>query len=550
METMRTRSIQAAILVGLGWISAASAALPLHGGPGMSPDDPNAYTDPRMDTSRMVTNNGRALAMVTGTERSYPIRWGVGMTESVLMGPSSVPATVDVNGFAINSTGTVAGATITLEPPYTSYALRWGATTTTPTVLHALNAPFTSPFPRIARDMNEAGVAVGASVPLGTELKLSPVKWNAGTQTATGLATLSGDANSAALVISDSGWIGGVTSNATLDIQFADARPVRWNPSGQISELGSLSFDPDGNSQAFINQMNNSGVSVGMAALYANDGTALGSRAVRWGSSSTAISQLQAYNVTGDSDLWQSEALSVNDAGVSIGNAFFTGDVFDQRAMRWQSNSTNFELLNDPNNEDPEQSGANQINNLGTIAGYTFANNTSDPLAVIWPKGSNIAVDLNTRISNDAWGLEYATHVSDTGFVAGRGFFDPDAGGPIDSYTKLFVMLVPEAGTYGMGDANFDTNINFDDLLIVAQNYDQANPDQSYNVGDFNLDGETDFNDLLLIAQNYGFELTALQSSQLTSGFLSDWSAARASIPEPGILVFAPLALLATIRRR
>lgn len=547
---MQTFPQRAAILISLGWISTAGAALPLHGGPGVSPDDPNAYTNPRMESNRMLTNNGRALAMVTGTERSYPIRWGVGLANTALEAPSSTASTIDVNGTAINTTGTVAGGTIMLEAPYTSLALRWGATTTTPTTLYALNAPFNSPFPRFATDMNESGVAVGGSVPLGTTLALKPVKWNAGSQTAVELASPTGAANTIATSIADSGYIGGVTSNATIDIQFADARPVRWNPAGQLSELGSLSFDPDGNSQAVINQLNSSGASVGMAALYADDGTTLGSRAVRWNSNTTVITPLLAYNVTGDSADWQSEALGVNDAGVSIGNAFFTGEVFDQRAMRWQPNSTNFQLLRDPNDDDPEQSGANQINNLGTIAGYVFANNTSDPLAVIWPKGSSVAVDLNTRINNDAWGLEYATHVSDTGFVAGRGFYDPDGNGPTDSYNRLFIMLVPEAGTYGMGDANFDTHIDFNDLLILAQNYGDQNPNQSYNVADFDLNGATDFQDLLSMAQNYGFDLTALQASQLTAGFLADWSSARASVPEPGMIVMMGLVPLGLKRRR
>jgi hypothetical protein len=57
------------------------------------------------------------------------------------------------------------------------------------------------------------------------------------------------------------------------------------------------------------------------------------------------------------------------------------------------------------------------------------------------------------------------------------------------------------------GDANFDRQVNFDDLLIVAQHYGQPTS-RGYADGNFSGSvigsGNIDFDDLLLLAQNYG----------------------------------------------
>ena len=49
-----------------------------------------------------------------------------------------------------------------------------------------------------------------------------------------------------------------------------------------------------------------------------------------------------------------------------------------------------------------------------------------------------------------------------------------------------------------------DQVVNFDDLLVVAQNYGQQG--RTFSQGNFNYDGPgaVDFDDLLILAQNYG----------------------------------------------
>jgi len=52
------------------------------------------------------------------------------------------------------------------------------------------------------------------------------------------------------------------------------------------------------------------------------------------------------------------------------------------------------------------------------------------------------------------------------------------------------------------GDTNLDGQVNFTDLLTLAQNYGHGGADWAH--GDFTYDGLVNFSDLLLLAQNYG----------------------------------------------
>lgn len=58
------------------------------------------------------------------------------------------------------------------------------------------------------------------------------------------------------------------------------------------------------------------------------------------------------------------------------------------------------------------------------------------------------------------------------------------------------------------GDANRDRRVDFNDLLVLAQNYGGMN--KNFTQGNFDLDtqGKVDFSDLLLLAQRYGTSLS------------------------------------------
>jgi subtilisin-like proprotein convertase family protein len=53
------------------------------------------------------------------------------------------------------------------------------------------------------------------------------------------------------------------------------------------------------------------------------------------------------------------------------------------------------------------------------------------------------------------------------------------------------------------GDINRDATVNFDDLLVLAQNYGQSGKVFSQGNVDYSADGSVGFDDLLIVAQNY-----------------------------------------------
>ena len=64
--------------------------------------------------------------------------------------------------------------------------------------------------------------------------------------------------------------------------------------------------------------------------------------------------------------------------------------------------------------------------------------------------------------------------------------------------------------TFLIADANDDAAVDFNDLVILAQNYNTLTPDPDHPRvwGDFNCDGSVDFLDLTLLAQLYNMTLT------------------------------------------
>jgi hypothetical protein len=66
------------------------------------------------------------------------------------------------------------------------------------------------------------------------------------------------------------------------------------------------------------------------------------------------------------------------------------------------------------------------------------------------------------------------------------------------------------ASTAMKGDLNFDGVVDFNDLVILSQNYNTSvaaasggNADLAWQQGDMNDDGVVDFNDLVMLSQNY-----------------------------------------------
>jgi hypothetical protein len=98
----------------------------------------------------------------------------------------------------------------------------------------------------------------------------------------------------------------------------------------------------------------------------------------------------------------------------------------------------------------------------------------------------------------------------------------------------------------GPGDSNLDGNVDFNDLVTLAQNYNTPTG-MTWFDGDNNYDGAVDFNDLVGLAQNYN---SAVPASGLPASFASDVAAAFAQVPEPGSFTIIGAATAGMLLRR
>ena len=95
------------------------------------------------------------------------------------------------------------------------------------------------------------------------------------------------------------------------------------------------------------------------------------------------------------------------------------------------------------------------------------------------------------------------------------------------------------------GDASLGDSVGFEDLVILAQNYDLSGT--IWQTGDFNRSSTTDFTDLVVLAQNYGIGAAGVADA-FGSDFATDWALAQSLVPEP--IVLMPTLLSVTLLRR
>jgi len=140
-------------------------------------------------------------------------------------------------------------------------------------------------------------------------------------------------------------------------------------------------------------------------------------------------------------------------------------------------------------------SGVLDVQSLTVAAGATLdlTNNrlvlhyASDPI-------NDIRAALASGYANGAWnGPGIDTGSADASH--GLGFADDGAGTLVVAFVRY-------------GDANLDNTVDFNDLLPLAQHFNQ--PAARWDQGDFNYDGVVDFNDLLSLAQNFAAPAGAL----------------------------------------
>jgi hypothetical protein len=97
------------------------------------------------------------------------------------------------------------------------------------------------------------------------------------------------------------------------------------------------------------------------------------------------------------------------------------------------------------------------------------------------------------------------------------------------------------------GDANYDGEVGFPDLVAVAQHYGASG---QWMDGDFSGDGEISFPDLVDVAQHYGTSLPSSPIPGAQADFNHDLARAFASVPEPSSISVIGLAIVTLARRR
>lgn len=132
-----------------------------------------------------------------------------------------------------------------------------------------------------------------------------------------------------------------------------------------------------------------------------------------------------------------------------------------------------------------------QVTNL-----TTNQTSSSATAATLSPDSKTVTFTLPTSLTDGNYRMRIPTGaVSSTGGQASSG----------NSDLNTFVLA---------GDVNRDKSVNFDDLLIIAQNYGQSNRTFSQGNINYSAGGVVNFDDLLLLAQRYGTSLATQQQTR------------------------------------
>jgi cyclophilin family peptidyl-prolyl cis-trans isomerase len=141
----------------------------------------------------------------------------------------------------------------------------------------------------------------------------------------------------------------------------------------------------------------------------------------------------------------------------------------------------------------------------------------------------------NTTVPANQMHFDYAANQATLTFPGYSGGALPDgdyratilAGAVTDAAGNALPAATPVDFYYMAGDVNHDRSVNFNDLVVLAQNYNTTG--KTFAQGDFNYDTKVDFNDLVILAQRYNTTLatpaTPLSASEEVAGVLGADSA-------------------------
>jgi len=212
--------------------------------------------------------------------------------------------------------------------------------------------------------------------------------------------------------------------------------------------------------------------------------------------------------------------------------------------------------------------GASTTSSLTINAGATLDITKNNTLLVNYSGGTDprsiIQGYLQSAYTGGSWqgtGListvveaQVAAAKGTTNGVYSLGYSDGNSDGTTGGVTANQILITPELAA----DANMDGKVDFNDLLILAQNNGSITGDWTH--GDFNYDSKVDFNDLLLLAQNINkTNGNTLLTSELPLSFDAQWKLALAEVhaasiaspvPEPGTLSLFAFGACGLLTRR
>jgi hypothetical protein len=443
---------------------AVAAFLPIYGGPEYNGFMDTGYQPPGLFSARAVNDSGTAVGfafkrvegIAVGTRA---VRWDASDSIGIELGILGTSNTgfSDSHAVAINNSGVAIGDTekYVARESYGERAVRWDPTGTAPIELGVLNTDAIGRTTTLAFMLNDAGTIVGRAakwVPgTFTYLGFRAVRWDGDGTMPLELGDLG--TNSAGYTESEAYDVNDNTvavGSANKYVSGADMgrRAARWDSAGNVTELGHLGTSPTGVSSAHANDVNNGGTAVGFARKYIA-GADKGLRAVRWDASGTAATEMGNLG-TNNSGFAESFAHAVNENGIAVGYAekYQFGLLRGNRAVRWDSAGTVTELVNLGISPDlpTTNSFARAINASGIAVGGAQKPGFGYR-AVFW-KSDGQAIDLNTLIDPaSGWELSDARSISDNGWIAGVGLYDPDGSGSHVAYHRLYLLQIPEPAT-------------------------------------------------------------------------------------------------------
>lgn len=454
------------VLVGLvlGAQYAEGGYVPIYGGPTYDPASETGFLSEGHIVNGSGTVIGSATKYVNGANfGARVIRWDATAAPPVELGTlgTRTDGYADARAWALNESGVAVGsANKYIDGKLNNFrSVRWGASETAATELDNLGVTEYGTG-AAAYGLNEAGIAVGyAEINIGGYYKgQTATRWDASGTGVTALSNLwtdnSGWPYSYATDINNAGVIVGSMSKYT-DGTSLGQRAVRWDSSGQPTELGNIATRDDGYAYARASAVTDSGVIAGEAQKYAGSAD-LGPRAVRWNAAGIPT---ELGNLGTDADGVTSVGPSaMNEAGVIVGyaeryvNGNYVGgsDHKEVRAVRWNASSAEAIEL-EALGQDAlgiTSSFANDINSFGIVVGsaqkYVDGILVGDR-AVMWDASGSVT-DLNSLIDpSSGWTLLRATSISDDArWISGGGLYDPDGSGPEVAYYRGWVMEVPE----------------------------------------------------------------------------------------------------------